>query len=61
MQPEDSFRVRVVGGMRNGETAEDLYSRGNRFGAKNWTTLGLCLTAESDVSKINGWRHQRPI
>ena len=60
MAEEDSFRKRVVEGMKRGDTAAELYSRGNRFQPRNWQTLGLCLTAKSDVSQMTAWRELRP-
>ena len=60
MAEEDSFRRRVVDGMKRGDTAAELYSRDNRFQPRNWQTLGLCLTAKSDVSQMTGWRELRP-
>ena len=60
MAEEDSFRKRVVEGMKRGDTAAELYSRDNRFQPRNWQTLGLCLTAKSDVSQMTAWRELRP-
>jgi hypothetical protein len=60
MKEEHSFRKKVVEGMAQGGTAQDLYARANRFGEKNWTTLGLCLVSKADVCRCNEWKELRP-
>ena len=59
MQEEDSFRRRVVDAFETGKHCEDLYARSDRFGTKNWTTLGLCLVSEGDVSRFSRWKQMK--
>ena len=61
MRPEDSFKTKIAEVAAANGNAAQLYSKENRFGVRDWETVGLCLTAPVDVSVMNAWRPLRPV